>query len=195
MHFKQGNKSDPGNYRPESFTSITCKLLEHIIYSRIVNHLDKYNALCPHQHGFRKNRSCESQLIGLIDDLSKGLDNNDKIVWISSYWQGCASQDVINQKKLYDKFKDKVELIIISETFDIEEIKKIEQQIRYPIYFIDPSYDNSRLKNASEYMKNVLKENVTEEALKHTNIFIKNGKVIKVAYNSNLSEDLFSSMF
>lgn len=123
------------------------------------------------------------------------LKKNDRIIWISSYWQGCASQDVINQKKLYDKFKDKVELIIISETFDISEIKKLEQQINYPIYFIDPSYDSSRLKNASEYMKNVLKENVTEEALKHTNIFIKNGKVINVAYNANLSEDFFSNMF
>ena len=77
--FKKGDKSDPGNYRPVSLTSITCKLLEHIIYSRIVNHLDKYNALCPHQHGFRKNRSCETQLIGLIDELSKGLDKNDQI--------------------------------------------------------------------------------------------------------------------
>ena len=77
--FKKGDKSDPDNYRPVSLTSITCKLLEHIIYSKIVSHLDKYNALCPHQHGFRKNRSCETQLIGLIDELSKGLDNNDQI--------------------------------------------------------------------------------------------------------------------
>ena len=35
--------------------------------------------MCPHQHGFRKNRSCETQLIGLIDDLSKGLDSNTQI--------------------------------------------------------------------------------------------------------------------
>jgi hypothetical protein len=77
--FKKGDKSDPGNYRPVSLTSITCKILEHIIYSSIVNHLDKHNVLCPHQHGFRKNRSCETQLIGLIDDLSKGLDNNNQI--------------------------------------------------------------------------------------------------------------------
>jgi hypothetical protein len=77
--FKKGDKSDPGNYRPVSLTSITCKILEHIIYSSIVNHLDKNNVLCPHQHGFRKNRSCETQLIGLIDDLSKGLDGNTQI--------------------------------------------------------------------------------------------------------------------
>ena len=28
---------------------------------------------------FQKNRSCETQLIGLIDDLSKGLDGNTQI--------------------------------------------------------------------------------------------------------------------
>ena len=30
--FKKGDKSDPGNYRPVSLTSITCKILDHIIY-------------------------------------------------------------------------------------------------------------------------------------------------------------------
>ena len=77
--FKKGDKSDPGNYRPVSLTRITCKILEHIIYSRIINHLDIHNVLCSHQHGFRKNRSCETQLIGLIDDFSKGLDNNHQM--------------------------------------------------------------------------------------------------------------------
>ena len=77
--FKKGDKSDPGNYRPVSLTSITCKILEHIIYSNIVNHLDKHDVLCPHQHGFRKNRSCETQLIGLIDDFSKEIDNNNQV--------------------------------------------------------------------------------------------------------------------
>ena len=77
--FKKGDKSDPGNYRPVSLTSITCKILEHIIYSNIINHLDKHNVLTPHQHGFRKYRSCETQLIGLIDDFAKGLDKNEQI--------------------------------------------------------------------------------------------------------------------
>ena len=77
--FKKGEKSDPGNYRPVSLTSITCKILEHIICSNIINHLDKHNVLTPYQHGFRKYRSCETQLIGLIDDFSKGLDNSEQI--------------------------------------------------------------------------------------------------------------------
>ena len=35
---------------------------------------------CAHTYmASEKNRSCETQLIDLIDDLSKGLDNNNQI--------------------------------------------------------------------------------------------------------------------
>ena len=35
----------------------------------------KSNILCDNQHGFRKSRSCESQLITVADDLTKNIDN------------------------------------------------------------------------------------------------------------------------
>ena len=34
--YKKGNKQDPGNYRPISLTSITCKILERIICKRLI---------------------------------------------------------------------------------------------------------------------------------------------------------------
>ena len=52
--FKKGDKHQPSNYRPFSLTSITCKLLEHIIHSNIMHHFDQHRALCDNQHGFRK---------------------------------------------------------------------------------------------------------------------------------------------
>ena len=39
----------------------------------------KNNILYPLQHGFRRGRSCETQLIEFIDDLSKNLENNQQI--------------------------------------------------------------------------------------------------------------------
>ena len=36
---------------------------------------DSYNILTNHQHGFRRGRSCETQLAGLVDELAKSLDN------------------------------------------------------------------------------------------------------------------------
>lgn len=74
--YKKGPKSKPENYRPISLTCISCKVLEHIITSNIMTHLDKNNLLFPNQHGFRSRVSCETQLIqftqDLYDDLNEG---------------------------------------------------------------------------------------------------------------------------
>ncbi|XP_063416350.1 uncharacterized protein LOC134697993 [Mytilus trossulus] len=37
--FKKGDKSQPVNYRPVSLTSVPCKIMEHIIFKHIMNHL------------------------------------------------------------------------------------------------------------------------------------------------------------
>ena len=66
--YEKNDRSSPCNYRPVSLTSICCKLFEHIICSNLMNHLDNNNVLTDHQHAFRKNRSCETQLINVIDD-------------------------------------------------------------------------------------------------------------------------------
>ena len=75
--FKKGDRLQPINYRPISLTSITCKMLEHIITSNIMQHLDKHNILHDAQHGFRKHRSTETQLIQLIDNLAHNIDNTN----------------------------------------------------------------------------------------------------------------------
>ena len=77
--FKKGDKARACNYRPVSLTSVSCKVLEHIIHSQIINHLDTHGVLADQQHGFRKNRSCESQLIATVHDLAKGLDQRQQI--------------------------------------------------------------------------------------------------------------------
>lgn len=72
--FKKGDKSLPSNYRPISLTIICCKILEHIIHSTVMGHLDVNKILTDVQHGFRKARSCESQLILAVDDLARNID-------------------------------------------------------------------------------------------------------------------------
>jgi hypothetical protein len=75
---KKGEKNRAENYRPVSLTSVTCKMLEHIIGSSIMEHLDHHKILNDAQHGFRKQRSCESQLILTIQDLAKNIDMRDQ---------------------------------------------------------------------------------------------------------------------
>ena len=43
--FKTGKKCDPGNYRPISLTCIAVKILEHIVHSHLMKHLEKYGVL------------------------------------------------------------------------------------------------------------------------------------------------------
>ena len=77
--FKKGDKSSPENYRPISLTSLSCKLLEHVVHSNIMTHLDNFNVLDDAQHGFRKRRSCVSQLISTLDDFANCLKNHQHI--------------------------------------------------------------------------------------------------------------------
>lgn len=73
--FKKGDKSTASNYRPISLTSIICKLMEHILFRHIMVHFQEHNILSNIQHGFRKGHSCDSQLITVVEDLAKNLDN------------------------------------------------------------------------------------------------------------------------
>ena len=74
--YKKGDKTIPGIYRPVSLTSICSKIMEHIIHSNIMRHIDRHNILTDKQHGFRTKHSCESQLLLTTHDLLHSLDNN-----------------------------------------------------------------------------------------------------------------------
>ena len=53
--------------------------MEHIVHSHNMKFLDEENILSDQQHGFRKRRSCETQLINTIQDLADGLNNHKQI--------------------------------------------------------------------------------------------------------------------
>ena len=74
-YFLEGNKSLTSNYRPISLTSICCKIMERLIHTHLYQNLELLNILCDQQHGFCPRRSCESQLITTINNISKLLDS------------------------------------------------------------------------------------------------------------------------
>ena len=77
--FKKGDRSLARNYRPVSLTCIPCKLLEHIVCSNIMAHLDEHELLSDKQHAFRKWHSCETQLTTVINDWAKILDKKGQV--------------------------------------------------------------------------------------------------------------------
>ncbi|XP_076443278.1 uncharacterized protein LOC143281865 [Babylonia areolata] len=68
--FKKGEQNKAENCRPICHTCIACKMMEHIITSLIMTNLEITGILCPEQHGFRRGRSCETQLLGYIDETT-----------------------------------------------------------------------------------------------------------------------------
>ena len=77
--FKKGNRAETSNYRPISLTPVISKLLEHIIHSHIMKHLEQHHILTDHQHGFHAKRSTETQLIQTVHDISKYLDEKKSV--------------------------------------------------------------------------------------------------------------------
>ena len=82
--YKNGPASTPENYRPVSLTAIPCKIFEHVIVSKIWEHLNEHMIVTSKQHGFRSGMSCETQLIEALFDwtsvLNKGQGQVDVAV-------------------------------------------------------------------------------------------------------------------
>ena len=78
--FKKGDRGQTANYRPISLTCVCCKLLEHVVPTGITKHLEKNKIISDAQHGFRKARSCETQLILTIHDFATEIDMSGQMV-------------------------------------------------------------------------------------------------------------------
>ena len=99
--FKKGDKSDPGNYRPISLTSQICKVLESILRDNIVNHLSTHTLLLKSQHGFTKGKSCLTNLLSFLEDVTKAIDEGKPMDVI--YLDFSKAFDNVPHKRLLHK--------------------------------------------------------------------------------------------
>ncbi|KAK4818085.1 LOW QUALITY PROTEIN: hypothetical protein QYF61_005662 [Mycteria americana] len=76
---KKGWKEDPGNYRPVSLTLLPGKAMEQIISSAITRHVQDNQVIRPSQHGFRKGRSCLTNLISFCDKVTRLVDEGKAV--------------------------------------------------------------------------------------------------------------------
>ena len=102
--YKKGAKSEPGNYRPVSLTSATCKLMERIIKEALEKHLEK-NGLIGNSHGFRYGRSPQTNLIEFLEKLTVWLDEGRSFDVI--YLDFAKAFDVVCHKRLIIKLREK----------------------------------------------------------------------------------------
>ena len=80
--FKSGVKTEITNYRPISILSCFSKLLEKIMYLRLLDYLNHNNILTHSQFGFRKNHSTQMALLTLYDKIASAANNHDYAVGV-----------------------------------------------------------------------------------------------------------------
>ena len=99
--FKSGDKSSFTNYRPVSVLPAFSKILEKVIYNRLLDYLNKHKILSDNQFGFRKHHSTEYALTLLYDKISSAIDNNELTIGI--FIDLSKAFDTVNHQILLDK--------------------------------------------------------------------------------------------
>lgn len=101
--FKKGRKCKAGNYRPVSLTSQLGKVMESIIRDAINDHLDRFNLIGSSQHGFVKGKSCLTNLLEYLEDMTKLLDEKKNVDVV--YLDYAKAFDKVPHKRLGDKVR------------------------------------------------------------------------------------------
>ena len=102
--YKSGNKGQAKNYRPVTLTSHIIKIFERIIRKKIVNYLEQENKINPGQHGFRKGRSCLSQILNHYENILKDLIESREVDVI--YLDFAKAFDKVDHGILLHKIND-----------------------------------------------------------------------------------------
>ena len=76
---KSGQYNDPANYRPISILPILSTIIEKNVTKHLFAYLNKYGLLHKFQSGFRKNHSCNTALINLVDKWLTNVDQGEII--------------------------------------------------------------------------------------------------------------------
>jgi len=99
--YKKGDKHDMDNYRPISIIFVFTKLLERVMYNRLISFFHKNNIFTEAQYGFRKGKCIETATQALIERIQEALDK--KIYTIGIFIDLSKAYDVLNHELLLEK--------------------------------------------------------------------------------------------
>ena len=101
--FKKDEKTDPGNYRPISLLSTINKIMEKVMYKRVISFLNRFKILYKYQFGFRENYSTVQAVIEITDNILSELEKKNMVAGI--YLDLSKAFDTVDHTILLHKMK------------------------------------------------------------------------------------------
>ena len=99
--FKSGDECTFTNYGPISVLPIFSKIMERLMYDRLISYMLKHSILFEYQFGFQKGKSTHMALITLVDRITEALDNGDYVVGV--FLDFSKAFDTVDHAILLDK--------------------------------------------------------------------------------------------
>ena len=101
--YKKDGRNKVGNYRGVHLTSQLCKTMESLVKEDIVDHLSKFNLIRGTQHGFTEGKSCFTNLLMFLEDITKHIDEGTPVDVI--YMDFRKAFDSVPHQRLLKKVK------------------------------------------------------------------------------------------
>ena len=80
--FKKGARHDVSNYRPISLLPIFSKILEKLVYRRLLSFLTRQNFFPENQFDFRKNYSTSHAATLLVENIANAFEEKKKVIGV-----------------------------------------------------------------------------------------------------------------
>ena len=98
---KGKSKMNCKNYRPLSLLPIFSKIMEKLMYNRLISFIKKHDILCHHQYGFQTGKSTELAINSLLGNVINAFEEKKKNICV--FLDFAKAFDTVNHQILLKK--------------------------------------------------------------------------------------------